>query len=67
MENQEIDATKATVTPDEEMMLSVLSSVVGYGFNKESMVEDIKAGKLKPSEIVANPTILEKYRISNNA
>ena len=53
MENQEIDATKATVVPDENVMLEVISSVIGTGYDKEKLVSDIESGKIKASENIS--------------
>jgi len=66
MENQEIDATKATVVPDENVMLEVISSVIGTGYDKEKLVSDIKSGQIKASEILSNPAILQKYLLDQN-
>jgi hypothetical protein len=66
MENQEIDATKATVVPDENVMLEVISSVIGTGYDKEKLVSDIESGKIKASEIISDPGILQKYLSDQN-
>lgn len=66
MENQEIDATKATVVPDENAMLEVIATVIGVGYDKEKLVSDIKSGKIKASEIISDPGILQKYLSDQN-
>jgi hypothetical protein len=66
MENQEIDATKATMVPDENVMLEVISSVIGTGYDKEKLMSDIKSGQIKASDIISNPAILQKYLLDQN-
>lgn len=66
MENQEIDASKATVVPDESVMLNIISSVIGSAYDKEKLTSDINDGKIKASDVMANPSILEKYLVEKN-
>ena len=66
MENQEIDATKATMVPDENVMLEVISSVIGTGYDKEKLTSDIKSGQIKASDVITNPAILQKYLLNQN-
>lgn len=66
MENQEIDATKATVVPDENAMLEVIATVIGVGYDKEKLMTDVESGRIKASEIISDPSILQKYLLDQN-
>jgi len=66
MENQEIDATKANLIPDEESMLNIINSAIGSAYDKDKLLSDIRSGNLKASDIMSNPAILGKYLVQNN-
>ena len=66
MENQEIDATKANIVFDEETALNILSSAISSDYDRDKLFSDIKSGVLKSSDVLADPSVLQKYLLKQN-
>jgi hypothetical protein len=61
MDEHEIDGTGALLRPDEEIMLTVLLDSLDSMYDKDKFISDVKSGFFKPSDVMRDPSLLEKY------
>lgn len=61
MAEHEIDGTGALLRPDEEIMLTVLLDSLDSMYDKDKFISAVKSGLLKPSDVMGDPSLLEKY------